>query len=672
MVGSSLLRIALLACAATTLAAQTVPPGPAAPAEAVDARWRGFEPAFREQPCPFGGAKLGGRRLSCGYVLVPEDRTDPDSRLISVSVAKAAAPGDANPAHAVVFLQGGPGGAALEDLAEGAGSFARGAPLPDGDLIAFDQRGTGYSDARLCRGVERTPDPAGSDAAEGRYRDALARCIREARARGIAVDAYSTWHNAHDVRDLRRALGYTQWNLWGLSYGTRLARAVMDVDPDGIRAAVLDSASPATFPTGFAQGLRSSLDAVDSACAAHARCAEDVGSLTERFVAVIAAYDVEPLVLEVEADAASDARLVVDGELLASTLRALLYRAEVYKDLPILLHMLEERDRGALAAYARVVLSTAEPSLDFGAGMELVTNCRWHVPDAATSERWRAAEPLLSRWTVAPAWGDNLRARCEHAYRIAPDAAAVALESSIPTLVLAGLADPITPPAFARAVLSSLPNGKLLEFPHVGHAVLATLERRAPGCGTGLLAQFFSNPASNVDASCASAIVPPDFLTRVRQTQGPIELMLRARNGAWPVGPALALAVLLFAVFGFPLGAAGRRLDGRRDTALGSVRIVAWIGAAASIAGAAVAALVLRVMIADHPVALARGLLPSIGWAGGLGLAGAIAAWAAAVHYLRCWPRAPRRIGTAVGIFATALASGALFVFLVSIGAGPF
>jgi hypothetical protein len=187
-----------------------------------------------------------------------------------------------------------------------------------------------------------------------------------------------------------------------------------------------------------------------------------------------------------------------------------------------------------------------------------------------------------------------------------------------------------------------------------------------------LLAQFISNPASDVDASCTSAVAPPDFLTRVRQTQGPIELMTRVRNGARPVGPALALAVLLFAFFGFPLAAAGRRLDGRRDTALRRVRFLAWIGAAASIAGVAVAARVLRIMIADHPIALAGGVLPWIGWAGGLGLVGMLAAWAAAIHYVRCWPGAPRRIGTTVGVSATALASVALLMFLVSIGAGPF
>ena len=56
--------------------------------------------------------------------------------------------------------------------------------------------------------------------------------------------AYNTASNAADINDLRLALGYDQVNLWGGSYGTRLALGVMRDYPEGLRSVVLDSVYP--------------------------------------------------------------------------------------------------------------------------------------------------------------------------------------------------------------------------------------------------------------------------------------------------------------------------------------------------------------------------------------------------------------------------------------------
>ena len=79
-----------------------------------------------------------------------------------------------------------------------------------------------------------------------RSKAAFETCLDEARARGIEVDGYTTWQNALDVRDIRIALGYEQWTLFGVSYGTSLGQSILQVDEDGVRAAILDSVVPAT------------------------------------------------------------------------------------------------------------------------------------------------------------------------------------------------------------------------------------------------------------------------------------------------------------------------------------------------------------------------------------------------------------------------------------------
>lgn len=675
MARSCLLTVVLLAGVAGPLAAQspTNTTDVTVAGDLVHARWQNFDPVFRQHPCLFPMTTLGERTITCGYVLVPEDRTNEDSRLIKIEVARAAAPGQADPSHAIVFLQGGPGGFVLENLGNASGFLAAGAPVSDGDLIAFDQRGTGYSDSFFCRGTVTQIVEEDSAGREARSREALRRCLDDARQRGIAVDAYSTWHNAYDVRDLRRALGYDSWNLWSLSYGTRVARTAMDIDPDGTRAVVLDSAAPAIVPTGIAQDVRSSLDAIDRACAEHPECSSS-GSLTDRVVEVLEAYAADPLLVELDADGTAempDARLTIDPDLVSSGIRNLLLGAANYKSLPVVLQMLENRDRDALALYARAVFSQ-DNATGFGTGMALVTRCRWLVPDAATLARQEDAEPVLSRLVVSSGYGETLRELCEYAYRIAPDASVMVRESQIPALLLSGLADPVTPPSSARAVLQSLPSATMLEFPHVGHNVVNTLDRYEAGCGYSLLAQFVQDPTRVVDATCAAAVTAPDFLTRVRVTQRPIQFLMDVGNGARPVRPAVAVGVLLFAVIAFPIGAAGRRLDGHRESDLRRVRGLAWLGACLSVAGGVVAALALVTMVREYAPALAYGVLPWIGWAGWLSLAGVLTAWAGAIEYVRWWGRSPRRSGTVVGVAATACASVAFFLFLVSVGAGPF
>src|SRR5690606_39073830 len=96
-------------------------------------------------------------------------------------------------------------------------------------------RGTGYSQPFLgCYGDEEAEDNL-----------AYARlCHADLTAQGIRLNAYTSAENAADIADLRVALGYEQVNLYGISYGTRLALTIMRDHPQGIRSVVLDSVYP--------------------------------------------------------------------------------------------------------------------------------------------------------------------------------------------------------------------------------------------------------------------------------------------------------------------------------------------------------------------------------------------------------------------------------------------
>jgi pimeloyl-ACP methyl ester carboxylesterase len=163
-----------------------------------------------------------------GEILVPENRANPDSRSISLAYVRFPST-NANPRPPIVYLAGGPGGSGI--------GTARGRRFPlfmalreIGDVIAFDQRGTGDSNhIPRCDTSEGLPlDRAPTiDHVADLFRAAAAECTAFWEGAGVDLAGYTTRESARDLEALRRALGADQVTLWGISYGTHLAMAAV-------------------------------------------------------------------------------------------------------------------------------------------------------------------------------------------------------------------------------------------------------------------------------------------------------------------------------------------------------------------------------------------------------------------------------------------------------------
>ncbi len=229
---------ALMLLAACAGAAPQAPVQPAAPVTPVATVAAG--PALSVEPYTFtgqGGVKVEAQR---GYFEVPENRNDPNSRKIKLGFVRfpstAASPGDP-----IVYLAGGPGGTGV-GAAQGARFSLFMALRGVADVIAFDQRGTGLSSPTpMCVNVP----PFGADTPMTKanlvafYRTSLTRCFGWWEEKGVDIDGYTTIESAHDLEDLRRALGARKLNLWGISYGSHLGLAVMKYHPATVNRAVL-------------------------------------------------------------------------------------------------------------------------------------------------------------------------------------------------------------------------------------------------------------------------------------------------------------------------------------------------------------------------------------------------------------------------------------------------
>src|SRR6185503_15624183 len=92
--------------------------------------------------------------------------------------------------------------------------------------------------------------------------------------KGVDPASATSAENAADVNDLRLALGYDQWNLYGVSYGTRLALTVVRDYPQSVRSVILDSVYPlqVNLYTDLPENFDRALKVLFETCAADADC----------------------------------------------------------------------------------------------------------------------------------------------------------------------------------------------------------------------------------------------------------------------------------------------------------------------------------------------------------------------------------------------------------------
>lgn len=196
-------------------------------------------PVLTIEPYTFTGPNGVKVEAERGTFEVPENRNDPNSRLIKIGFVRFRST-SANPADPIVYLAGGPGGTGV-GTAQGPRFPIFMALREVADVIAYDQRGTGLSTPTpMCLAMPPFEGTTFSrESLTSFYGDRLAKCFDQWTSKGIDIDAYTTLENAHDIEDLRRALGARKLNLWGISYGSHLGLAVMKYHGGSVSRAVL-------------------------------------------------------------------------------------------------------------------------------------------------------------------------------------------------------------------------------------------------------------------------------------------------------------------------------------------------------------------------------------------------------------------------------------------------
>lgn len=458
-----------------------------------------YQPIFEPAPCAF--AVPSGYQPECGYLIVPENRTRPDSPMIRLHVAVFRNHAAFPVPDPVVHLAGGPGSSSLAvaDYVLGRGLDA---VLARRDLIFFDQRGTGSSTPRLdCPERESITSlllsgSLSDEDGQAAVQDAFRRCRERLAAQGVDLSAYHSAASAADLNDLRLALGYETLNLYAVSYGTRLALTLMRDHPAAVRSAVLDSAYPleVNLYTSLAPNAERAFDVFFERCASTPDCNTAYPDLRMVFYALVDQLNAYPVLVSLYAGGAEQA-VSLDGGLLIDVLFVGLYNPAVSASMPEMIYDIRDGEYAILRERLALYFETSS-----ALGMQMAVQCAEEFPFSAPDEAYIAAQgvqPQIVAYYSASV--QPLFAVCREWTAAAPDPSEnLPVASDLPVLVLAGDHDPITPPEWGRRISQHLPHSYFHEFPGHGHWVT-----RSSRCALEMALAFWNDPAVDPGLSAA-------------------------------------------------------------------------------------------------------------------------------------------------------------------------
>ncbi|WP_299393546.1 alpha/beta fold hydrolase [Pelagibius sp.] len=478
--------------------------------------WELTQPGFHARACWFATGITGEAR--CGFMVVKENRSDPQSRMIRLPVVVFEAQSHVPQKEPILYLTGGPGAAAyLAEQHQIEGWWQERRLFPQGhDLIVMGQRGTGLEEpdfscdafgtleVGLLAYKTGTPPPD----VHALTIEAVTDCAAQLTGKGVDLTAYNSRESAADVAELRQALGIEEWTLYGISYGTRLALSALRYHPEGVRAVVLDSVFPpeSAQTVDLAKHFDAALQRVFDDCAAAAACRERHGDLRAAYAAAGAwleanppSYTLREIFGPVEAafkvgtrryryrpdDDADwiDQAILFDKPTLDELLFDALYSSDARLGIPRLLQQTAQKGTTILRERFRdYLLYTISYSVH--AAVYLSHVCHDEAPFESPEQIAAAVAAAGSQGhLIDRAWTSYL---CDHWPAGAADPIEnTAVASGVPALLLAGERDPITPPSLAQAAAAHLSNGRAYALAGVSHGVLYESD-----CAQVLLARF--------------------------------------------------------------------------------------------------------------------------------------------------------------------------------------
>lgn len=455
------------------------------------------------QACP-GFLETGKPPLvsgaQCGRLAVKENPADPASKNIDIEILRLPAISPTAQQDPLFLIQGGPGGSSIEMASFIHGFFAD--VRKNRDLIFVDQRGTGKSNPLRCEQLSGADLQLPESAQMEKYFQFMAQCSEKFKA---SLPFYTTLLAVQDLDAVRQALGYKTINLWGVSYGTRVALEYAKRYPQSTRTIILDGVAPKEIALSkfSARDSLAALTAVNNECQLQPECVREFGNILQKTETVYARLQLAdqsgaPLVISYEHPVYQQPERLT---LTAKNFSMLIFNALYSRDLTVLLpQAISEAERENYRLLAALFSLAMEQSqkMNIADAMHFSVLCNedWHfisASDVETTPPFFGLNAIKDRNKICGFWPKASL----------PDDFWGPVHSDVPALLLSGKHDPVTPESWAELVASGLPVSVRLLATGGNHGV------SYEGCVPQIIAQFIERGSMrDVKTDCVANIKP--------------------------------------------------------------------------------------------------------------------------------------------------------------------
>ncbi|MFT4926531.1 MAG: pimeloyl-ACP methyl ester carboxylesterase [Phenylobacterium sp.] len=435
-------------------------------------------------------------QVLCGAMSVPENPQKPQGKQISLNITVLPSFNAAQKKLPLLILAGGPGQSATEQTALINQVFAQ--VRQSRDIVLIDQRGTGKSNPLQCTNVEMEGLGLALDFAEQDMAAQAKECL--ALFKDSDLSTYSTNQAIDDFEAVRKALGYRQFHLYGGSYGTRAGLVYLRRYPQSVASAVLDSVAPTQVAIGaFGKSSERAFELLLADCHAIAQCKAAYPTLKADFLTLQATLNqVSTEQMIMHPVTGEQTPLLFERLKFLNTLRTALYSITLRTMVPL---VVSEANKGNYRPFAGLYAA-----LNSGLGSGMYMGLTLTI---LCSEDWpRMSSALLRQdndnYVVGDMTTQTWRKMCSvwPKYPVA-ETFKTPVSSAVPTLLLSGRLDPVTPPAWGAMAAQTLSNSRHLVAVNGAHTVATHT------CAARLIARFLDDgDLAALDDSC---------LTKARQ-----------------------------------------------------------------------------------------------------------------------------------------------------------
>ncbi len=457
----------------------------------------GQVPRFEPSACPVDVPD--SPPIECGYLIVPEDYDVPEGAAIRlpVIIIHSSSP---NPApDPVLYTEGGPGYSSLGSV----WWLAQSEFVNNRDVVILEQRGNVYAQPNLVCDVSIAwGEEAGTP------------CLDRVRDEGIDLSQYTTANIVADINALRHVLAYDTWNLYGSSYSTRLMQLTMHLHPEGIRSVILQSTSPLN-ETRYEHDPEHPMRAVQMMlddCAADPACAAAYPDLEMQLYTAVHDLNADPVSFDfTDSETGEPYSVAVDGTRFLDWMTTDAFYGPARPPhktayMPLLIDQVAQGNTELLFPWLDDEMHGRYMDSGFAWGLYFAVNCQDDA-SAVTAGMMAGQTAVYPQLDGYSRWARELEICNNWGLPAAPSLITEPLSSDIPTLILAGSYDPITPPGWGQAVAAGLSRSYYYEFPSAGHNV----DTDNP-CSQRIKTAFINDPTAVPDSSCIANVPGPSFI----------------------------------------------------------------------------------------------------------------------------------------------------------------